>query len=179
MSKPKLRTISKACSPCVNTLLVVKLVFVYNCRDFISQNVKIVMIILYSLMWQMLLSRLFSSSFLQNLYIKFLIFPSQHIGDFQIQAQLLSPLESYMQFEKWLWGISYYSPQSNTVRLSILWALKGLMVLCKNKTTYKYFWEITSELFFFKFLSAYLRGIYLVVSPIIVKNTVIRFKKYL
>lgn len=152
MSKPKLRTISKACSLCVNTLLVVKLVFMYNCRDFISQNIKIVMIILYSLMWQMLLFHLFSSSFLQYLYIKFLIFPSQHIGDFQIQAQLLSPLESYVQFEKWLWGISYYSPQSNTVRLSILWALKGLIVLCKNKTTYKHFlrdnkWALFLQIF--------------------------------
>lgn len=82
MSKPKLRTISKACSPCVNTLLVVKLVFVYNCRDFISQSVKIVMI--NSLQFDVANASfpLIFSSFLQNLYIKFLIFPSQHIGDF-------------------------------------------------------------------------------------------------
>ena len=176
MSKPKLRTISKACRLRVNTLLVVKLVFVYNCRDFISQNVKIVMIILFSLMWQMLLSCLFSSSFLQNLYLKFLIFPSQHIGDFQIQAQLLSPLESYVQFEKWLWGISYYSPQSNTVRYPFCGHWSDWWCCVKIKLHINIFWEI-SELF--KFSSAYLRGIYLVVSPIIVKNTVIRFKIYL
>ena len=150
-----------------------------NCHDFISQNVRIFSTILDS--WcgkQTLLSRSVSSSFLQHLQLKFLIvFPSRHIWDFPTQAQLLSPLKSYVQFEKWLWGISYYSPKPNTLRLSInqfwgLWKEWWCCVKIKNYISISPLFRdnITNGPFFFKFSSAYLRGIYLVVGPVIIKK---------
>lgn len=112
MSKPDLRTVSKACSPCVNKFLVMKLHFpFYNCHYFISQNVKL--LILYSrcgkhsfpVYFPHLSCKIYISTSLD------FIFPSQHLWDFQIQEQFLFPLKSYVHFENWLWGISYHSPK--------------------------------------------------------------------
>lgn len=82
-----------------------------------------------------------------------------------------------MQFENWLGGISYYS-QNHNVRLSILWALKERIVLCKKKpkkqkpmkTTYQSFFVQRKQMdgldFSSNFHLAYLRGIYLAVNHV-------------
>lgn len=135
------------------TLLVVKLVLVYNCRDFHftkRQNRYD-----HSLQFDVA-----NASF----PLHFLIFPAKSIYQvpyisFSTYWRLSDPstITFPIRILRAVWEVAmrnqlHYSPQSNTVRLSILWALKGLMVLCKNKTTYKYFlrdnkWALFLQIF--------------------------------
>lgn len=123
MSKPNLRTISKACSLWVNNFLVVKLHFPFhNCHYFISQNVKTPYCHSLQLMRYTLLPIYFPhlSCIIYISSSLYFISPSHHIWDFQIQEQFLFPLKSYMHFENWLWGISYYSPKQSFKVISFM-----------------------------------------------------------
>lgn len=107
-----------------------------NCHYFISQNIKI-LIILYRWCSKHFFPTYFLI-FLAKIYISsslYFIFPSQHIWDFQIQAQLLFPLKSEVQFENWLWGVSYYSPKHHNLRSSLLGSERNDCVVQKHTHT--------------------------------------------